>query len=167
MPSLESSFEPFRTSVYGWAMKVVARHDDALDVTQDVCLKWLTRSETDRLLNPKAWLRTVTVNRALDIVRTRKAAPDQSLHLEAIPQNSPGPAGNLVISELQATVQNALLALTDNQRAVLVAKVFDNETFAQIAQDMNLAIPTVKTHYLRALAALEPKLRGFDQQLDQ
>jgi RNA polymerase sigma factor (sigma-70 family) len=159
MPLPSSTFEPHRPAVYGWALKVVSRHEDALDITQDVCLKWLTRSDSDRLLNPRAWLRTVTVNRALDTLRARKANPASPADLDTVGDTQPGPITLLAQTELRAKVQSALATLTENQRAVLVAKVFDGETFAQIAQDMNLAIPTVKTHYLRALAALESQLR--------
>ncbi len=160
MTSPASTFEPFRPAVYSWALKVVARHEDALDISQDVCLKWLTRSESQRLSNPRAWLRTVTINCALDILRARKSHPTATHNLDTLNDKQPGPTTLLAHDELHAKVQIALATLTENQRSVLVAKVFDGETFAQIAQDLGLAIPTVKTHYLRALAAMEPQLRN-------
>jgi RNA polymerase sigma-70 factor, ECF subfamily len=143
-------------------MRVVARHEDALDVTQDVCLKWLTRGDSERLMNARAWLRTVTVNRALDVVRARKLRAGESQEMLELTEKGPGPGDRVELGEMQVFVRNALLNLTENQRAVLVAKVFDGETFAEIAQGMGLAVPTVKTHYVRALAALEPELRKYD-----
>ena len=52
----------------------------------------------------------------------------------------------------------ALERLTEAQRAVMVAKVYDGLTFPQIAAEMDLAVPTVKTHYLRALSAIRDRL---------
>ena len=52
----------------------------------------------------------------------------------------------------------ALRKLTEIQRAVLVAKVYDTMTFAQIAAELDLAVSTVKTHYLRAVRALRNQL---------
>lgn len=52
---------------------------------------------------------------------------------------------------LREDVCSAIESLSESQRSVLVAKVFDELTFAAIAAEMQLAVPTVKTHYLRAL----------------
>ena len=41
---------------------------------------------------------------------------------------------------------------------MLIAKVYDGLTFAQIAAELKLAVPTVKTHYLRALSAVRDRL---------
>jgi DNA-directed RNA polymerase specialized sigma24 family protein len=43
---------------------------------------------------------------------------------------------------------------------VLIAKVYDQETFAEIAESMDLAVPTVKTHYVRALRAMRRSLQS-------
>ena len=52
----------------------------------------------------------------------------------------------------------ALAELTDAQRGVLVAKIYDDLTFARIAEDLGVAVPTVKTHYLRAVRAVRQRL---------
>jgi DNA-directed RNA polymerase specialized sigma24 family protein len=41
-----------------------------------------------------------------------------------------------------------------------MAKVFDEETFAEIAAGMGLAVSTVKTHYLRGLQTLREVLKS-------
>ena len=48
--------------------------------------------------------------------------------------------------------------LTDVQQAVLVAKVYDEMTFAAVASELGLAVSTVKTHYLRAVRAVGDRL---------
>ena len=60
--------------------------------------------------------------------------------------------------ELRAALAGAIERLTESQRGVLIAKVYDGLTFAQIAAELNLAVPTVKTHYLRALSAVRSHL---------
>ena len=62
--------------------------------------------------------------------------------------------------ELRAAIARAMGDLTDMQRSVLTAKVHDGLTFAQIAAEHDLAVPTVKTHYLRALRAVRDRLQG-------
>jgi RNA polymerase sigma factor (sigma-70 family) len=60
---------------------------------------------------------------------------------------------------LREDIASALDRLSDIQRSVLVAKVYDEMTFAAIAAEMNVAVSTVKTHYLRAVQAVRDRLR--------
>ncbi|GAF95160.1 unnamed protein product, partial [marine sediment metagenome] len=49
--------------------------------------------------------------------------------------------------------------LSDVQRSVIVAKVYDDMTFAQVAEELGLAVSTVKTHYLRAVGTVRDRLK--------
>ena len=60
---------------------------------------------------------------------------------------------------LREDIAAALDRLTDVQRSVLVAKVYDEMTFAEIAMELSIAVSTVKTHYLRAVQAVRDRLR--------
>jgi len=60
---------------------------------------------------------------------------------------------------LRQDIAAALDRLTDIQRSVLVAKVYDEMTFAEIAAEMSVAVSTVKTHYLRAVQVVRDRLR--------
>jgi len=62
------------------------------------------------------------------------------------------------VAALRDEIAGALAVLTDAQRSVLIAKVYDGQTFAQIAADLGVAVPTVKTHYLRAVRAVRDRL---------
>ena len=53
------------------------------------------------------------------------------------------------------------------QRSVLTAKVHDDLTFAQIAAEHGLAVPTVKTHYLRALRTLRARLAASPEGVER
>lgn len=152
----EHDFEAHRAAVYGWALRILGQAADAEDVTQDVGLRWLQRDRQEALASPRAWLRRVTVNRALDLVRQRDVRSSaDSMQDISVAGSVTGP---IEFDELRAAVNRALLELTDAQRQVLCAKVFDGLTFAAIAQQMQLATPTVKTHYLRALTAMSKHL---------
>ena len=105
----------------------------------------------------RAWLRRVTVNRAVDLIRARKSI-ESGRHAGGVPVPADGtsPAER---EELRDRIAAALGELTEMQRSVLTAKVFDSLTFAQIAAEHDLAVPTVKTHYLRALRAVRDRLK--------
>lgn len=155
LPS-DTTFEAHRHAVYGWAYRIVGSHHDALDIAQDVYLRWVDQLARDVPDNPVAWLRRVTINRAIDVQRARRMAGQVSDGL-----------GDVVIDvaktqadteTLRDDLAQTLDTLTEPQRAVLIAKVFDELTFAQIAHELGVAIPTVKTHYVRALSTARDRL---------
>ena len=153
-----SAFERYRHDVYGWAYRLLGRHHDALDVAQDVFLRWLSQYRRRVPEHPRGWLRTTTINRAIDVLRSRQSASSAAASMPRRPLL--GPARSSEIDELRADIAAALATLTESQRGVLVAKVYDGLTFAAIAAEQKLAVPTVKTHYLRALGAVQDRLEG-------
>ncbi len=179
-------FEQYAHEVYGWAYRLLGRHHDALDVVQDVFLKWNSQCADEAPQRPRGWLRRVTVNLAIDVCRHRRAnpvlqesslpsiddatlsqppSPPRRAHRGARPQPGAdaagGPADRVEAIDreiLRNDVAAAMSRLTDLQGAVLVAKVYDEMTFAEVATELDLAVSTVKTHYLRAVRAVRDRL---------
>lgn len=161
----ELEIEEYAGQVYAWAYRLLQNHHDTMDVSQEVSIKWLqAKDQGQRLSNPVAWLRRVTINLAIDAirVRTRKKQQAQVNQLEA---STSSHVAELVTQETARQIATALEFLTEQQRSVVVAKVYDGYTFAQIARQMELAVPTVKTHYLRALRKLRIKLAHVQREL--
>ncbi len=177
-PGLHSSsktpggFDQHSHDVYGWAYRLLGRHHDALDVVQDVFLKWDRQCASGKPRSPRGWLRRVTINLAIDACRRRQAAPSP------MDGSTVGAAGGPWVGALGASngqledamdvvdretlrddIVAALETLSDAQRAILVAKVYDDLTFAAIASDLDLAVSTVKTHYVRAIRAVRDRLQ--------
>ncbi len=179
-------FEQYTHEVYGWAYRLLGRHHDALDVVQDVFLKWNSQCADEAPQRPRGWLRRVTVNLAIDVRRHRQADPvRQRSSLPSIDAVTPaqslspprrdqpgarpppgadaagGPADRVEAIDreiLRNDIAAAMSRLTDLQGAVLVAKVYDEMTFAEVATELDLAVSTVKTHYLRAVRAVRDRL---------
>ena len=73
-------FEQHRAQIYAWAYRLLQNHHDALDVTQEVFIKWWRANGTGSVPGkPLGWLRRVTVNAAIDADRSaaRKSPPVQ------------------------------------------------------------------------------------------
>ena len=159
-------FNSFAQDVYAWAYRLLGRHHDALDVVQDVFLKW-TRQCADRPPDhPRGWLRRVTLNDVLDKRRathtTATLESTQELAAQS-PRSTEKPetrrADSLDTPDLRHDIAAALERISEAQRGVLIAKVFDDLTFATIAEEMDVSISTVKTHYLRAVRTLRDRLQ--------
>ena len=152
----DAAFEAYRDEVYTWAYRLLGRHHDALDVVQDVFLRWVDQCASAPPRNPRAWLRKVTIHRAIDFRRSNASrrtretrSPASSVHLDE---------SKVARDELRNDIADAVEALSEMQQSVLFAKVYDGLTFARIAAELEIAVPTVKTHYLRAVCALRDRL---------
>lgn len=150
------SFETYRDAVYGWAFRVLRDHHDALDVTQEVFVKWWrAHRNDDQPRHAVAWLRRVTVNHSINLCKSRARFRGSDVAHEAVAATPPA---DIERREIASAVTEALSDVTEQQRSVLFAKVYDGCTFAEIARQMDLAVPTVKTHYLRAIRSARRKL---------
>ena len=157
--SRSGGFEQYAGQVYAWAYRFLGRHHDALDVVQDVFLRWDQQCSQARPLQPRGWLRRVTLNRAIDMSRKRQTGADSMTPMMKMPTADEAAVEPMDRATLRQDIAAALDRLTDIQRSVLVAKVYDEMTFAEIATEMSVAVSTVKTHYLRAVQAVRDRLR--------
>ncbi len=140
--------------VYRWAYRFLRDHHGALDATQEVMLR-AVQSRGAEIQNDLGWLRRVTINHCIDA--RRKKRPLQTEVLESVDEST-SPLRAMIASETTDTISRALSRLTEQQQAVLLAKTYDGQTFAAIAESMHLSIGTVKTHYLRALRTMRNTL---------
>ncbi len=145
--------EATRTRVYQWAYRLLQNHHDALDATQDVLIKWL-RYAGREIESGEAWLRRTTVNHCIDLIRKRRpmSIGDAS---SSLPERDNRSATD---GDLRDRIAAGLSRLTDSQRAVVVAKVYDGQRFTTIAESLGVSVSTVKTHYVRGLRALRASL---------
>jgi len=153
------AFEPYTNDVYAWAYRLLGRHHETLDVVQDVFLKWTAQCNQSVPDHPKSWLRQVTMNRAIDVIRKNQRSLEQISDIDTTVSSPARSMDRAERSELRQDIAMALDRLTDHQRSVVVAKIYDGMTFAQIAEEMKLAVSTVKTHYLRAIRVVRDRLQ--------
>lgn len=149
-------FEEHRERVYRWAYALCGRREDALDVVQEVFLRMLQNPpELPNVPAAIGWLRRVTSRVVIDRWR-RPAAP------AALTGDRPAPeraSESAEARETAAQIQWAIRGLSEQQRQVLLAKMYDRLSFAQIADELGISTSTAKTHYLRALNMVRTRLK--------
>jgi len=155
-----ASFQEHADAVYAWAFRILGRHQDALDVVQEVFLRWSGQCQREAPKHPRGWLRRVTLNKAIDLIRSSRIVSVSERANQSADRAPSIGIESCDMDQLRRDVSAALECLTDAQRSVLAAKVFDNMTFAAIAQEQELAVSTVKTHYVRAVGVLREQLRS-------
>ena len=149
-------------------------HSTAEDLAQEVFLRvYRARATYQPTAKFTTWIHTIANNVASDLrqrsYRRREhglpmsvSASSSGIGLEQIAVAASGqrPARQADRGELQNVVQEAIRGLSDNQRmAVLLAK-FEQCSYEEIAEAMQLSVPAVKSLLFRARdqlrAALEP-----------
>jgi RNA polymerase sigma-70 factor (ECF subfamily) len=148
--------------VFGLAHRILRDRAAAEDVTQDVFAGLWFRRElyVPERGAPRAWLLTITRNRAIDVLRRsrRRDEPlDQAYDSAEAPERTEAEAFR---RDAAASLGAALRGLPDEQRTVVELSYFGELTHAEIAARLSVPLGTVKSRVrlgLRRLAAgLEP-----------
>jgi RNA polymerase sigma-70 factor (ECF subfamily) len=137
------------------ARQWVASHADAEDVVQEAFVRfWRCRQ---RAADPAAYLYACVKHCALDWQRGRQR---QSRREEAAarPESDTWFAGPLEQEERRAAIAAALGQLPENQREVLVMKIWGGLSFPQIAAALRISANTAASRYRYALARLRGQL---------
>jgi RNA polymerase sigma factor (sigma-70 family) len=144
---------------------VVRDPDLAGDVMQTTLTRALELGHTARPETLKGWLFRVAFHEAMAARRRLKAGEKARKGLAGLGGGSTGsgPADEMAIrGETIEAVRSALRSLPEEQRRVVVARVYDGQTFAQIARDSGLPLGTVLTRMRLALDKLRHALRQAD-----
>lgn len=138
---------------------------EADEALQQVFLKLLESWEVVRPSTAKGWLYTVAYHEAL--ARRRKDRLDQAAleRLWARPawQARPepvDPAGALVQRQRRDAVRAAVGGLPDAQRDVVERRMYHDQTFAAIAEDLGCSLNTVLSRMRLAVEKLRRLLEG-------
>lgn len=152
--------------------------EEALDLTQDAFFAALRNLKHFRAQSSfYTWFYRILVNTCLDARRrkirwrrlfTRRRPSRQSDETdpsEPDRQPDPGERGNpgstVQTRELHRNLQRAMELLTDRQRMAFQLKVYEEMTIGEIAQAMNLAEGSVKSHLFRATRVLREALADW------
>ena len=151
--------------VYSTAARLTGDPAQSEDIAQEVFLR-AHRAFDELRGNPRAvgWLKTVATNLTLThLTRYRKrwvffsqlqAADEGEDEPELNFSTSESVVANVQNSEQQKLIESALQKLPDHQRIPLVLYHFEDMPYEEIAQQLKVSLPKVKTDIHRARIAL-------------
>lgn len=130
----------------------------AADVEQDVWVATLQHRPRDEGAT-RSWLRSLVRNLAIKAWRGSARRTRREAHVARDPALSVTPAEVLEHEATRRRLVEALLALDEPTRAVLLARYFDDESPRAIAARLGLPLETVRTRQKRGLERLRERLR--------
>jgi len=170
--------ESFNILVWRWQNRLLnflyrylGNRTEAEDICQMTFLKAFQKLK--RLQDTQkfsTWLYRIALNQARDFFRRKRNRPVFSLHqtfgedsdgtLEAVlaTDSQPAPDVNLQHKEMQVILQQSLQKISEDQRAVIVLKIFDGLKFSEIADILKIPEGTAKTRLYTGLKSLRTVL---------
>jgi RNA polymerase sigma-70 factor (ECF subfamily) len=161
----------YQNMVFSTAMRLLASHQDAEDVTQEVFLRAYERFKQLRE-DPRAggWLRTVARNLSLNHLSRYRSRwsffselvgggreDDEEREME-FPAGESNP-DTLDQSDRRTLVEQALQRLPEVQRVPLVLFHFEELTYEEIAAKLGVSLGKVKIDIFRGREQLRRRLR--------
>lgn len=151
--------------IHGAVYRVVGPDEDARDLCQEAFLKAYRGLGTfKREARFSSWLYQIAINVCRDRLRRRRGKAAVSLdELEEAPgtalrTGAPSPLELVEARDLRHLVAEAMATLTDDEREVVILKEYQDLTFPEIAEALEVPLSTVKTRLYRGLAQLRHQL---------
>lgn len=143
---------------------VVRDPEVANDVLQATFARAIELGHTARRETLRGWLFRVALNQAI-LTRRKQGVHDQASRKLAqhAKRDAERPEESLIRGETVEAVRRSLLELSDAEREVVMARVYENKTFAHIAAEQGLPVGTVLTRMRRALQKLKRGLASGEE----
>jgi RNA polymerase sigma-70 factor (ECF subfamily) len=174
--ALRDLIEKHQGAVYGTIAKMLGDPVEAQDLAQQVFLRVYRAAGSYRATAQfKTWLFTIVRNLVFNEHRRRSRATFVSLHP---PENesghSGGPSGldlpdlanktpgeNMLQREMLRKIDEAIIALPEQQRLAIVLRRYDEFSYEQIAEILKTSVPATKSLLFRARETLRVALRDY------
>jgi RNA polymerase sigma-70 factor (ECF subfamily) len=147
-------------AVYGYAFRLTGSAPDAEDLTQHVFLVAHQKlAQLQSRDSARSWLFAILRNAFLKSYRKRRPAPagNLDLNIEDVPDELPDDGG-----VDQERLQSALDDLPDKFRIVLIMFYFQDCSYREIADQLDIPMGTVMSRLARAKGYLRTRLFEAD-----
>jgi RNA polymerase sigma-70 factor (ECF subfamily) len=152
--------------IFALCFGMLSREEDARDAAQETFISaYKNLSNFRGEAKVSSWLHRIAVNQCLTKQRRSKVRAESSLEDESLVNesrfaapSSVSPLRNFEQDERLQLVRQAVSSLPAELRQVIVMKEFEELTFQQISETLDLPLSTVKSRVYTALKQLRMKL---------
>lgn len=167
--AFEKVIERHQALVAGTAARMLGSNSDVEDIAQQVFIRvW----KSARRYVPRAkfttWLLKITRNLVFN--ELRRARRRAQVPLQSDPaaeeillkdETNPAPDASLLENELRQAIEEAIMQLPESQRMALVLRRYEQLSYEEIAEVLDLSVPAVKSVLFRARTELRSRLSKY------
>lgn len=159
----EKAIEVLFQQYYAWLCKVVFRvipdQGVAEDLVQDLFLGlWKRKDNLSINISLKAYLRRSAVNKSLNYIRDKKLQYEDESHYGNVATNLHSVEAKLAEEEMQRRIDLAIDSLPEKCRIVFVLSRYEDMSYKEIADHLEISIKTVENQISKALKTLRLQL---------
>ncbi len=159
----------YRRRAFVVALGYLTSREDALDAVQDAFLHSFRGIHTFDLSRPfYPWFYRILKNLCISRIRRRYRAKEVSLDRREegdraweLPDFRFTPDGGVLKGELRSRLKAAFSELKPNDREILILQHFQDCSYKEIAEILDIPIGTVMSRLFHARKRLEEKIRGY------
>jgi len=169
MAAFEQLVERHQALVAGTAARMLGSNSDVEDIAQQVFIRvWKSASRYRPRAKFTTWLLKITRNLVFNELRRTKRRAQLPLQAEPDAEEIPlpdevtaAPDASLLESELQQAIENAIAELPETQRMALILRRYEDLSYEDIAEVLDLSGPAVKSLLFRARTELRARLGKY------
>jgi RNA polymerase sigma-70 factor (ECF subfamily) len=133
----------------------------AEDMAQEAFLRgWMKLPSFHPQTSLRNWLYRIAVNATLDVLRRKTEDTLEEEAVQMVPDQAAGPEATLIEKERVALLQQAMRALPEAARSVLVLREYGGLSYQEIASVLDVPIGTVMSRLNYARNRLRELLKG-------
>jgi RNA polymerase sigma-70 factor, ECF subfamily len=168
-PAFKQLVERHQTLVIGTVARMLGSNSDVEDVAQQVFIRvWKSAPRYAPTAKFTTWLLTITRNLVFNELRRRKRHPAETLDVHQGEESLPlpdraarGPDEQLLDEEMQRAVEKAIQMLPEKQRMAVILRRYEEKSYEEIAEVLDLSVPAVKSVLFRARTELRVALNHY------
>jgi RNA polymerase sigma factor (sigma-70 family) len=141
---VDQALQRYQKPLLRYAYGMTGSVETARDVVQDAFLK-LCEADRDKIDDYlRAWLYTVTRNRALNVLKKEaRMTPLVEGQAENLPEQGDGPRDHAMASEKHRRIADVLRGLPEQQQEACRLKFQNNLSYREISRIMEVSLGTV------------------------
>lgn len=161
--ALEMLFRTYYTSLCRYAYTFLRDKDEAEEVVQQTFLGvWDKRHGLTIQTSIKSYLYTMVRNSCLNFIKHERVKQVHEVYAKSQgePLSNP-PSDTLMAAELESKIYESMKALPEQCRIVFQLSRFEQLSYAEIADQLNISVKTVENQIGKALKIMRSQLKEY------
>ncbi|HQQ83966.1 MAG: RNA polymerase sigma-70 factor [Cyclobacteriaceae bacterium] len=161
--ALEMLFRTYYTSLCRYAYTFLHDKDEAEEVVQQTFLGvWDRRHGLTIQTSIKAYLYTMVRNGCLNVIKHERVKQVHEVFAKAQGEPVSGPpSDSIMATELESRIYESMKALPEQCRIVFQLSRFEQLSYAEIAEQLNISVKTVENQIGKALKIMRTQLKEY------
>jgi RNA polymerase sigma-70 factor (ECF subfamily) len=164
--AFETLVKKYQNNIYYLCRRMTGSHQTADDVSQETFIKaYFALNNFKDGMNFFTWVRKIAVNNSLNLIKASKREEPLGHNAEKISGNSSMgqelPHEMLQRNQTEQKFKKALKALPAEQKIVFILRVYENQSYKEIAQVLDISVGTVMSRLSRAREKLRTSMAEY------